>query len=117
MIGSSIIQRFKTRGLHVNVKAGISHTRKILQQYGVSSLENIIIQLGGNDVSNQRDIEAIDNDFSEMITDLRRTNSNIHVYILEVMPRKDAMVTDMNETIRVVWEEYGDTLIKSSTIV
>lgn len=66
-INSSILQRIKIRGLHINVRASTNRVciRKILQQYDVSSLKNIIIQAGGNDVSNQLYMEATENDFSK----------------------------------------------------
>ena len=89
-------------------------------------IKEIIIQAGGNDVSRGRDLEAIEEDFIEIIRDVQRRSPRTEVFISEVTPRKkgrkneekvDVPMEDVNEMIKSVCEMNGATLIRSSIAI
>ena len=125
IIGSSILQRISTRGLRRNVRvrtmygAQVSDVRQRLETTDLTDVQNVILQVGGNDLNNKRNTEAIENDFAEIINDLRHRSPNINVYISEV-PRIDVERRDLlelNSIIKGVCEMYGATFIPSTNVI
>ena len=98
ILGSSFLHKIRTRGLQKNVHvrtmngARVSTIRRRIESADLREVGNIIIQVGGNDISElkqeQRTIEAIKNDYVEIILDVR-ARSTAEVYISELLPRAD----------------------------
>ena len=120
IIGSSITRNIQTRGLKSNVivrsfsGAQVSDIRDEIRNFNLTGLREIIIQAGGNDVDNKRDLETIENDFAEIILDVQHRSPSTSVFISEVTPRRDLDPTEVNEMIADVCEMYSATVIKSS---
>ena len=106
--------------------AEVSTIRNEIAITNLDDIKEIIIQAGGNDVSRGRDLEAIEEDFIEIIRDVKRRSPHTKVFISEVTPRKkgrkneekvDVPMEDVNEMIISVCEMNGATLIRSSIAI
>ena len=123
IIGSSILQRISTRGLRRGVKvktmrgAQISDIRMELLSMNVKKYDNIIIQGGGNDVSNNRDIEEIEDDFVGIIEETRKRSPGTKLYLAEVTPRCDADVTEINSMMRGIAIAYSASIVETSRYI
>ena len=123
IIGSSILQRISTRGLRRGVKvktmrgAQISDIRMELLSTNVKKYDNIIIQGGGNDVSNNRDIEEIEDDFVGIIEETRKRSPGTQLYLAEVTPRCDADVTEINSMMRGIAIAYSASIVETSRYI
>ena len=108
LIGSSILQRVNKRDLTQNMDvmtnrgAIVQHIKRKLEQIGISRYRAIIVQAGGNDLSEGRNEEAVENDFVDLINYMyiQTESHQTSTYISEITPRRDADVTDMNNYIR-----------------
>ena len=120
IIGSSITGKIRTRGLRSNARvrtmrgAQVSDIRQEIQHMNLTGTSDIIIQAGGNDVSNGRDMDAIENDFAEIILDVQHRSPSTSVFISEVTPRWNLDPTDVNDRIASVCEMYNAKVIRSS---
>ena len=120
IIGSSITQNIKKRELKPNVYvstntgAKLSDIRSIIGSTDLCNLENIIVQAGGNDVSSRRHINAIEHDLVEIIKDVKQRSPRTTVHLSTVLPRKNVDVTEVNEIIYYVADEYGAVVIPSA---
>ena len=119
IIGSSILQDIGTKGLKdTQVRtmrgAGVSRVRTKIENTELCDIKNIILQVGGNDVSSQRDLEAVEEDFTKIVNYVKDRSPSTNVYISEVLPRKDADVKQINQRIKEVCEATGATLIRST---
>ena len=81
----------------------------------LSEISEIIVQVGGNDVSRNRNMDVIKEDFAEIISDLAHRSPNTKVLISEVTTRKtkkgeNVDMSEINGTINDVCEMYGATL-------
>ena len=128
IIGSSITQNIRRRGLKENSQvrtmsgAGVLDIRQEISSMDLSEISDIIIQVGGNDVSRNRNMDAIKEDFAEIISDVNHRSPNTKVLISEVTPRKtkkgkNVDMSEINRTIKAVCEMYGATLIESSRAI
>ena len=128
IIGSSITQNIRRRGLKKNSQirtmsgAGVSDIRQEISSMNLSEISEIIVQVGGNDVSRNRNMDAIKEDFAEIISDVAHRSPNTKVLISEVTPRKtkkgeNVDMSAINRTIKAVCEMYGATLIESSRAI
>lgn len=114
IIGSSILQRINTRGLSRNTAvktyrgANVSHIRQYLEKSNLSSIENFIIQVGGNDASQNRDYELVECGFDNIIRIIKKNNQNAKVYLSECPPRRDVNVGWVNDIIRRVADEIAE---------
>ena len=122
IIGSSLIQDIQTRRLkpevyvRTNRGARLPTIRNRLQAMDLRGVENVIVQAGGNDVDSgkgipARDIEAIENDFAEIINDVKQRSPRANVYLSTVLPRANVDVSEVNDTIQFVAREYGAIVI------
>ena len=123
IIGSSILHRISTRGLRRGVKvktmrgAQISNIRMELMSINVKKYDNIIIQGGGMDVSNNRDIEEIEDDFVGIIEETRKRSPGTKLYLAEVTPRWDADVTEINSMMRGIAIAYSANIVETSRYI
>ena len=128
IIGSSITQRIRRRGLKKNTMvrtmrgAGVADIRSEIALMNLSGVSEIILQVGGNDVSRKRDLEVIAEDFAEIIADVTYRSPCTEVFISEVTPRKSKKgenidMSGINRVIKNVCEMYGATLIESTRAI
>ena len=128
IIGSSITQRIRRRGLKKNTMvrtmrgAGVADIRSEIALMNLSGVSEIILQVGGNDVSRKRDLEVIAEDFAEIIADVTYRSPCTEVLISEVTPRKSKKgenidMSGINRVIKNVCEMYGATLIESTRAI
>ena len=120
IIGSSILQRIDSRSLRKNVTvmkmsgAKTSDVRAKIDSMDLAGTENVILQVGGNDASNNRDIEAVENDLAGTVNAIKKKSPNARVFISDVTPRVGADVRYVNEIIRSVCRTYGATRIPTT---
>ncbi|KAK3095688.1 hypothetical protein FSP39_017619 [Pinctada imbricata] len=123
IIGSSLLQRINPRGLQSSVQvrtrrgAWVSRIRKELGDRRVEHYGNIIIQAGGNDVDSGREIEAIENDFVEIIKDIHARSPKTEIYIAEVLPRRRCDVSEINAILQHVCKTYGAKLVETTKAI
>ena len=123
IIGSSILQRIRTRGLQRNVRvrtmtgAQISRVRDRIEKTPLDNISNIIVQAGGNDVSVNRNLAAIKNDFIEIIDDVKARSPRTRVFIAEITPRAGVDTSYANAMLRNVCQEHDATLIRTTDYI
>ena len=82
IIGSSIVQRIDSRRLRKNVSvmkmsgATTSDVRAKIDSMDLSEIENVILQVGGNDASNKRDRKAVEIDLVETVNTIKEKSPN-----------------------------------------
>ena len=120
IIGSSILQRIKHRGLQRNVSvrtmtgAHISHVRDRIERTRLEHVSNIIVQAGGNDVSSKRNLNHIINDFIDIITDVNSRSPETRIFLAEITPRVGVDTMPVNAMLHRVCQEYNATLIRTT---
>ncbi|VDI61720.1 Hypothetical predicted protein [Mytilus galloprovincialis] len=76
IIGSSILQRINLRGLDHSIKvstnrgANFRDIRAKLQNTNIENCSEIIIQAGGNDASQKRDLVSVQEDLKEIVMNI-----------------------------------------------
>ncbi|KAK3104763.1 hypothetical protein FSP39_009607 [Pinctada imbricata] len=117
LIGSSVLQRIKLKGLKRNVRVSTNRgaqppqIRRALQRQDLQSFSTIIIQAGGNDAANNRDYDSIENDLIAIITDIQEANADAEIFFSTVFSRADVDVSVVNDIIRDVCWEYNINVI------
>lgn len=120
IVGSSILQKISTRGLsrHTTVKtyrgANTSHIRYHLENSNLNEFRNFIIQVGGNDASQNRDPELIECEFVNMIQIIRGTVPKAKIILSECTPRCDVNVNYVNSIIRRVANDYSVHVLQTN---
>ena len=97
--------------------ACVSDVRQTIETLDLTGLQNVIIQAGGNDLSNKRNPEAIKDDFAEIINDIRYRSPDVKVFIGEILPRFDVIQQDrmeLNAILGKMCVMYGATLIPTT---
>ena len=117
IIGSSILQGISTRGLSKTTQvrtfrgANVSDIRQQIQHLDFTNFETIIIQVGGNDASSNRDLELVEEEFVQIVNEIRRKCERTTIYLSTVPPRRDSDVSGVNKIIRYVCRDYNVNLI------
>ena len=99
--------------------AGVSRVRKRIENTELLDVKNIVLQVGGNDISDKRDggkrdLEACEEDFTQLVKSVEDRSPSTNMDIAEVLPRKDADVRQLNQRIKEVCEATGATLIRTT---
>ena len=94
--------------------ATTSDVRAKIDSMDLSEIENVILQVGGNDASNKRDRKALEIDLVETVNTIKEKSPNARVFISDVTPRIGADVRYVNEIIRDVCHRYGATRIPTT---
>ena len=91
IIGSSIVQDISTRGLKdTQVRtmrgAGVLRVRTRIENTELCDVKNIVLQVGGNDISDRRDggkgdLEACEEDFTQIVKSVKDRSPSTNVYI------------------------------------
>ena len=105
IIGDSIINGINPRGLknyvHCNGISGATAetVREKMVVYNLKNFTNVIIYVGGNDVSNGSNVESVEETYDQLLQYIKDTNGDINITLCTICPRKDAEVTELNEII------------------
>ncbi|VDI23672.1 Hypothetical predicted protein [Mytilus galloprovincialis] len=119
IIGSSILQRINLRGLDHSIKvstnrgANFRDIRAKLQNTNIENCSEIIIQAGGNDASQKRDLVSVQEDLKEIVMNIHDRSPDTKVFIAEATPRIDCDVADINKIIKQTCENYDAVQIKT----
>ena len=90
-----------------------SRIRQEIEKMDVTGYGNIIIQAGGNDAANERNIDSVKEDLVRIVCDVKSRSPSTTVYISEVTPRYDADVWEVNNTAWEVCHEYDAKFIET----
>ncbi|KAK6173328.1 hypothetical protein SNE40_016800 [Patella caerulea] len=121
IVGSSILQRIRMRGLSGNVEV---HTHRgatlptILHRIvglNIPDFDKIIIQAGGNDISQGQTTEHIKQDYTKIFQHIKYCSPSTDVYFSEITPRRDVEVLPINHLLEQLSKELGATFIRHST--
>ena len=80
--------------------------------YDLKNFINVIIYVGGNDVSNGSNVEYVEEKYDQLLQYIKDNNGDISITLCTVCPRKDADVTDLNEIVTALSEEYSTQLVE-----
>ncbi|KAK6166963.1 hypothetical protein SNE40_022159 [Patella caerulea] len=118
IIGSSILQRITPRGLKENVtvkciKGGIIPTiYKQLSYYHLPDFKDIIILVGGNDMSQGRNLHRIEQDIIKVIDYIKGASPSTNILLSRVLPRCDVDVAPINAIYEKVCKNSRISFIK-----
>ena len=119
IIGDSIINGINPRGLKNYVHcsgisgATVETVHEKMSVYNLKNFTNVIIYVGGNDVSNGSNVEYVEEKYDQLLQYIKDNNGDISITLCTVCPRKDADVTDLNEIVTALSEEYSTQLVET----
>ena len=73
--------------------------------------ENIIIYVAGNDASQKKDIEYIEEKYEQLINYIKSKNTTVTIYLCGVCPRADTSVIELNEVTKRLNEVHRTVFI------
>ena len=123
ILGDSILNGINYRGLRKDVKicarssASIGALWEEISIYDMKSFARIIICIGGNDCSRERNTFDFENEFDQLIVFIKSENQGCSVYLSKIVPRGDVDVSAFNTPIRRDsnhWAKYNVNCIKES---
>lgn len=118
IIGDSIIKGINPRGLKDNIHcigipgATVETVHEQIALYDMRNFSTAIIYIGGNNVSNGSNIEYVEEKYDQLLQFIKTTNSALNIILCTVSPRKDCLVTELNEIIKSLSEEHGTKLVE-----
>ena len=80
--------------------------------YNLKNFTNVIIYVGGNDVSNGSNVQYVEEKYDQLLQYIKDNNGNICITLCTVCPRKDADVINLNEIVTALSEEYSTQLVE-----
>ncbi|CAC5398434.1 unnamed protein product [Mytilus coruscus] len=119
IIGSSILQRINLRGLDRSIKVSTNRVaifrdiRTKLQNTNIENCSEIIIQAGGNDASQKRDLVSVQEDLKKIVMNIHERSPDTKAFIAEATPRIDCDVAGINKIIKQTCENYDAVQIKT----
>lgn len=114
-IGSSMLKGVKVKGLqrHVTVStnpgAETRHIINRLQESDLSQFKNVIVYIGGNDLSNGRSTQTVSQSIDTIISTCQSEGCN--VFVCTLCPRRGVDVVELNELIKQITRAKGATCI------
>ena len=73
---------------------------------------DVLIYVGGNDVSNGSNVEYIEDKYDQLLQYIKNENGDINIVICTICPRRDADVTELNDIIKALSNEYCAKLVE-----
>ena len=105
LIGDSILNGINTKGLVKGVQKhakGGATVKDLLDEISVYDMTNFgacIIYVGGNDCSNNTNIDAFVDKYDQLISIIKTSNPSCKVYMCEIAPRGDVDVSEFNRSL------------------
>ena len=118
IIGDSIIKGINERGLKNNVLChGISggsvdNVVDQIQLYDLQNFSTIIVHVGGNDISDDRDPEVLEDKFDQLFVHIRNKNPDCKIIACTICPRGDCTVSDFNNLLSSLCKEHGIQVVQ-----
>ena len=120
LIGDSILAGVNRKGLKHSVEcqpipgATLSKLVEKIKIYDLKCFENIIIYVAGNDASQKKDMEYIEEKYEQLINYIKSKNPTVTIYLCGVCPRGDASVIELNEVIKRLNDVHKTVFIDTS---
>ena len=102
LMGDSIIHSVNTKGLNKNVHkhsvsgAVIKTLISDIEMYDLSQFHTVVLYIGGNDLSKNRDLELIEEEYDQLIALIKAGNQNCKIVLCKIAPRGDVDVNQIN---------------------
>ena len=118
IIGDSILKGINPRGLknyvHCSSISGakVETVQEKIAVYNMRNFTDVLIYVVGNDVSNGSNVEYIENKYDQLLQYIKNENGDINIVICTICPRRDADVTELNDIIKALSNEYGAKLVE-----
>ncbi|WAR21541.1 hypothetical protein MAR_015515 [Mya arenaria] len=114
LIGDSILKNVKSRGLEtVEIRMIRGAKLTMLGKSQVDDLKNVILYIGGNDVSDGQDLHEMFKQLKDGIESVQRRNPYCEMYVCTICPRADCSVSQANKMLAALCEETGAKLINT----
>ena len=107
-------------GIQKHSKSG-ARIRDIIDDitlYNLMSFRSVVLYIGGNDSSSGTDIESFQDSYDELVSLVKASNPDCHLFVCCISPRGDTDVKPYNTCIRRVadhWANNNVTLIDETT--
>ena len=102
ILGDSILHGINPKGLKNNVhKHSVSGGQiktiiSDIEMFDLSQFHTVILYIGGNDISRNRDLELIEEEYDQLVAIIKAGNENCKVVLCKVAPRGDVDVNQIN---------------------
>lgn len=112
IIGDSILTGVNRKGLAPNIEcqpysgANIDVVYEKVQMFDLSKFSDIVIYVGGNDSSDNTDIEYFEEKYEQLLHHIKNKNPICEIHLCTSCPRGDTDVEDVNDVIKRLCEEH-----------
>ena len=112
IIGDSILSGVNRKGLSHNIEcqpysgANIKTMYEKVQMFDLSKFSDIVIYLGGNDSSDDTDIELFEEKYEQLIQHIKNKSQTCEIHLCTSCPRGDTDVEDVNVVIKRLSTEH-----------
>lgn len=119
-MGDSLISSVNPRGLKQGVfkhsipGARIDHIFDQTNVFNMQQFSQVIISVGGNDASNNTDVEYFEELYEQVIQNLKQANGTCQIYLCSVSPRGDTDTNNINEAIHRLCRQHNITMVDIS---
>jgi hypothetical protein len=120
ILGDSILKGIKEKGLCSDIRtacirgARASDALSRVRHWNIDECKNVVIHVGGNDVSSKASLSTTCDDIIETVTSLQK--QEIRVYLCTICPRSDVDVAHLNDEIRAICTSTNATLVYKSFV-
>ena len=112
IIGDSILSGVNRKGLSHNIEcqpysgANIKTMYEKVQMFDLSKFSDIVIYVGGNDSSDDTDIELFEEKYEQLIQHIKNKSQTCEIHLCTSCPRGDTDVEDVNVVIKRLSTEH-----------
>ena len=123
IVSDSLLKEASTKGMKKGVAicaksgASVKDIWSELSVYNLSTFDNVIICVGGNDASNRTDTSRFEDDYDELLYYIRIATRDCIVHLCKVVPRGDVDVSFINTSIQHVaahWKTHKINFIEET---
>ena len=124
IIGDSILHPINPKGMVAGIQKHSHSGAKVrdiiddITLYNLKSFRSVILYIGGNDSSSGTDVDFFQESYDELVSLVKTSNPDCHLYVCCIAPRADTDVSLYNACIRRVadhWANNNVSLIDEST--
>ena len=105
LVGDSNLSKVNPKGLkdtvhkHAVPGATIKTLTTDMKLFNMKMFDKVIVYVGGNDIANNMDIELIEENYDQLITQMKSSNPDVKVYLSKIAPRGDTDVSPVNAIV------------------